>query len=317
MNIKAAFDLKGFKDAKSRITSSVRCTPLFNAEALVKNPLPRGKLSLKLENLQPTGSFKVRGAINTMLLLKESEKKKGLITASGGNHGLAVAYAASIARVPSLIYLPSSTPKQKINKIELLGATIRVVGDVWDTANNAALIEAKNKQMTYIHPFADTRVIQGQGTIALEILEANPNVDTLIVAVGGGGLIAGVATAAKKINPNIRIIGVEPTGAPTHFESRKAGQIVTLSEVDTLAGTLAPQRTEQLNFDLVQCYVDDLILVDDASMQKAAEWLWVELGITAELSGAAAIAALSTEKIQGSRANICSIICGSGTDGIK
>ncbi|MBH67645.1 MAG: serine/threonine dehydratase [Rhodospirillaceae bacterium] len=316
MTSNSYFDLDGFQAAKSRIAATTRYTPLFKAESLYDNPISKGTLSLKLENLQPTGSFKVRGAMNTMGLLGEREKEKGLITASGGNHGLAVAYAAAIARVPALIYLPSSTPDQKIQKLKSWGASTRVVGDVWDKANDAALVEAQKSRMTYIHPFADPRVIQGQGTVALEILDTDRNIDTLVVAVGGGGLISGVAVAAKKINPNIRIIGVEPTGAPTHSQSRKAGKVVTLSTVNTRAGTLAPQRSEQLNFELIQEYVDELVLVDDVSMQKAAEWLWFELGIAAELSSAAVIAALSHDSILKSQSNICSIICGAGTDGI-
>ena len=171
--------------------------------------------------------------------------------------------------------------------------------------------------MTYVHPFADKRVIEGQGTVALEIFKSAPEIDTLVVAVGGGGLISGVATAAKKINPSTRVIGVEPVGAPTHFESRAAGKIIKLDKIDTLAGTLAPQKTEALNFELIQENVDELILVDDLSMQKAAEWLWFEFGISAELSGAASIAALSNKVFQNKGANVCSIICGSGVDGLS
>ena len=316
MTYNSFFDLADFHAAKARIASTTRHTPLFKVENLYHNPVPTRALSLKLENLQPTGSFKVRGAMNTLGLLDKKEKENGLITASGGNHGLAVAYAAAVAQVPALIYLPSTTPDQKIQKLKSWGASTRIVGDVWDKANNAALMEAEKSHMTYIHPFADPRVIQGQGTVSLEILDADRNIDTLVVAVGGGGLIAGVAVAAKKINPNIKILGVEPVGAPTHSECRKAGKVVALSTVNTRAGTLAPQRTEQLNFELVQEYVDELVLVDDASMQKAAEWLWSELGIAAELSSAAVIAALSLDSILTSQSNICSIICGAGTDGI-
>ena len=316
MSVFTQLELGDFERASDRIRSSIRQTPLLKAKRLFHNPLPSSQLFLKLENLQPTGSFKIRGAMNTLSLLHEEEKKRGLITASGGNHGLAVAYAAFMAKVPSLIFLPTTTPKQKIEKLNSWGATTRVTGDVWDESNQAALEEAKENEMTYVHPFADVRVIQGQGTIALEVIKSVPKLDTLVVAVGGGGLIAGIAAAAKNIKPNIRVIGVEPVGAPTHFQSRAAGKVIKLDKVDTQAGTLAPKKTEILNFELIQEYVDDLILVDDMSMQKAAEWLWFEFGVAAELSGAASIAALSDKVFETGPRNVCSIICGSGTDGI-
>jgi len=310
------FELTDFENASSRIRSHIRQTPLIEARGLFNNPLPKGRLFLKLENFQPTGSFKIRGAMNTLSILNEEEKKRGLITASGGNHGLAVAYAAFMAKIPSLIFLPTTTPKQKIEKLNSWGATTRIVGAVWDESNEAALEEAKKTKMTYVHPFADPRVIQGQGTIALEVIKCVPELDTLVVAVGGGGLISGIAAAAKNLKPNIQVIGVEPVGAPTHFKSRAAGKVIKLDKIDTQAGTLAPKQTETLNFELIQKNVDDLILVDDMSMQRAAKWLWFEFGIAAELSGAASIAALSDKVFETKAGNVCSIICGSGTDGI-
>ena len=316
MSVLEQFKLADFESASARIRSHIRQTPLLKAKTLFQNPLPNGQLFLKLENLQPTGSFKIRGAMNTLSILNEEEKKRGLITASGGNHGLAVAYAAFMAQVPSLIFLPTTTPKQKIDKLHSWGAKTSITGEVWDESNEAALQAAKKNKMTYVHPFADARVIHGQGTIALEVIKSVPELDTLVVAVGGGGLIAGVAAAAKSMKPNIQVIGVEPVGAPTHFKSRAAGKVIKLDKIDTQAGTLAPKKTETLNFELIQKHVDDLILVDDISMQKAAEWLWFEFGIAAELSGAASIAALSDKVFDTRAGNVCSIICGSGTDGI-
>ena len=311
-------NLNGFKLAKSRINGKVRETPLLKSQPLKKDLNPQGSLSLKLENLQPTGSFKVRGALNTLHTLTQAQKNKGLITASGGNHGLAVAYAAFLADVPAVIYLPTSTSPEKLKKLQSWGAETRTLGDVWDDANKAALTESKELNMTYIHPFAEPNVIYGQGTISLEVLEMNPDIDVLLVAIGGGGLIAGVAAAAKLIKPDMKVIGVEPLGAPTHHASREAGEIVTLSKIDTKAGTLAPRRSEKLNFDLIQKHVDDIVLVSDTALLDAARWLWFELGIAAELSGAAGIAALSNELISlKAGSNVCSIICGGGTDGIS
>ena len=315
---KYSFKLDDFRAAELRVQKKIRQTPLLKAQPLRNNITGDSELFLKLENLQPTGSFKVRGAINTLMTLTEEQKNKGLITASGGNHGLAVAYAAAIAQVPALIYLPTSIGNDKIEKLHSWGAETQITGTVWDEANEKALTVAQNNNMTYIHPFSDPRVIHGQGTVSLEILDTNPDIDVLLVAVGGGGLIAGAAAAAKAMNPRIKIIGIEPEGAPTHYNSRKAGRVITLSKIETRAATLAPRRSDQLNFDLITKHVDEIALVSDAAMEDAARWLWFELGIAAELSGAAAIAAISSGVISiTDGSNICSIICGCGIDGIN
>jgi threonine dehydratase len=312
------FSLAAFRTAQSRIEGRVRRTPLIDPAPMKESPVPSARLLLKLDNLQPTGSFKVRGASNTLMTLTEAQKRAGLITASGGNHGLGVAYAASMAGCPAVIYLPTSTPPAKAKKLKSWGAEVISAGAVWDEANVAALAHAERTGMTYIHPFADPKVIHGQGTVALEILEDAPETDILLVAIGGGGLIAGAAAAAKAVKPGIKVIGIEPTGAPTHFESRKAGKVITLDRIDTRAGTLAPRRSDELNFGLIQAHVDDIVLVEDTDMEQAARWLWFELGIAAELSGAAALAALMTGAVKvPSDAAVAAIVCGAGTDGIS
>ncbi len=237
------------------------------------------------------------------------------MTASGGNHGLAVAYAGWVAGAPATIYLPHGTPAGKIAKIEAWNARTVLEGKTWDEANTAATAMAARDGLTYIHPFADPAVIAGQGTVGLEILDQAPTIDTLIVAIGGGGLIAGVATAVKALRPDIRVIGVEPTGAPTLYESRRAGKLVTLDKIATEAGTLAPQRSEQINLDIIAKTVDDIVLVDDAEMRDAARWLWFELGVAAELSGAAALAALRAGRVEGG--HVCVLVCGAGGDGVN
>ena len=310
-------DLSDFKAAAERISGKVRRTPLLDAIALKSDPAPGARLLLKLENLQPTGSFKVRGATNTVMSLSDGERARGLITASGGNHGLGVAFGARMTGCPAVIYLPSSTPPSKVEKLKALGAETVIEGAVWDDANKAALARAEADGLTYIHPFADPRVIAGQGTIALELLEDAPEIDTLIVAIGGGGLIAGVSTAAKLLKPGIKIIGVEPTGAPTHHAARAAGHLVTLDKIETAAGTLAPRTSAELNFELISKNVDELVLVSDAEMKAAAEWLWEETGLSAELSGAAAHAALMTGKVSvAAGSTVAVIVCGAGTDGL-
>ena len=267
---------------------------------------------LKLECLQVTGSFKPRGALSRATA--GAGERRGLVTASGGNHGLGVAYAAHCLKLPAVVYLPESAPADKAVKLRSWGAEVRIHGSVWDESNVAALAAAESEGLSYIHAFADPLVLAGQGTLGLEILEDAPDIDTLVVAIGGGGLIAGVASAARALRPDLRIVGVEPVGAPTHHASRAAGKMVTLETIATAAGTLAPRRTEALNFELVSANVDELVLVSDQAMVEAARWLWFECGLAAELSGAAAVAALTTCRAQGSRP--LAVVCGAGRDGL-
>jgi len=308
--------LADIRTAAGRIAHQVRRTPLL-AVSPTRHRATVGKLLLKLECLQVTGTFKVRGALNTLATLGEAERKRGLVTASGGNHGVAVAHAGWLAGVPATVYLPTNTPAAKQAKIRHWGGKVVLEGETWDDANAAALAEAARVGLTYIHPFADPLVIAGQGTIGLELHADEPELDTLLVAIGGGGLISGIAIAAKALNPSLRIVGVEPIGAPTLFESVRQGQLVRLDHIDTLAGTLAPKESSALNLEIVQALVDDIVLVSDDDMREAARWLWTELGIAAELSGAAAVAALLNGQVaSGPEESVCALVCGAGTDGI-
>jgi len=171
--------------------------------------------------------------------------------------------------------------------------------------------------MTYIHPFGDEPVILGQGTLGLEVLEDLPEVDIVLTAIGGGGFAAGVATAIKAAKPGVRIIGIEPVGAPTLHDSVKAGKLVTLDRIESRVSTLSAKRSDQINLDLIGKNVERIVLVTDEQMRDAARWLWKELGIAAELSGAASVAALLTGKVElPKNAKVCAVICGAGSDGI-
>jgi len=312
--------LSDIEAAQARIAGRVRRTPLIAAAPLAA-PLAQApgdlELSLKLECLQITGSFKPRGATNCLLQLDPALVARGVITASGGNHGLAVAYAARQAKTEAVIYLPEGTPQDKADKLNAWGAEVVIEGGVWNEANRAALARAERDGLAYLHPFADPRVIAGQGTVGLEILEDAPDLDQVIVAIGGGGLVSGVATALKARRPGIRVSGVEPVGAPTLKRSLEAGELVTLPEIATAAGTLAPARSEQINLDIIAHHVDEIVLVDDVEMRDAARWLWFELGIAAELSGAAAMAALLQGRVTvAPGARVCVLVCGAGRDGV-
>ena len=304
--------------AAARIRGFVRKTPLVTAAPVREQSDATRGLLLKLESLQVTGSFKARGAINAVFALPPTALARGVVTASGGNHGLAVAYAGWAAGVPATIFLPRSVAPDKLAKFARWGAQVKVSGEVWDDSNMAALRHAEAEGLAYIHPFADPAVIAGQGTIALEVLEEARDLDTLIVAIGGGGLISGIAIAARALRPGIRIIGVEPTGAPTLHDSLAAGCVVELTRLDTAAVTLAPRRSAEINFAIIRQTVERVVLVEDREMREAARWLWRELGVATELSGAAAVAALLAggyRPAPGER--ICAIVCGCGTDGFE
>lgn len=310
-------DLQDIQAAQARISNYVRHTPLVKAKP-VKQPICQAEsLYLKLECLQICGSFKARGAVNKLLSIPLEQLQHGLVTASGGNHGLGVAYAGWLAKVPATIYLPQSTPLAKAHALESWGAKVIFEGSVWDEANRAALQASEQEGLNYIHPFADAAVIAGQGTLGLEILEDAPDIDTLLVAIGGGGLISGVSIAARSVKADMKIIGVEPVGAPTLYESVRAGKVVELPQIATTAGTLAPRRSAVLNLEIIQNNVDDIVLMTDAEMREAARWLWFEMGIAAELSGAAAVAALLCGKVSpASSEKVCALVCGAGTDGM-
>lgn len=274
-------------------------------------------LTLKMESLQVTGSFKARGATNKVLGLPAAQVARGLVTASGGNHGLGVAYAGWLSRAPVTIYLPSNVPPAKVKQFESWGAQVVHEGNVWDEADGAARLVAERDGLVYVHAFADPAVVAGQGTIGLEILEDAPETDVLLVAIGGGGLISGIATAAKALRPGIRVVGIEPVGAPTLYESLKAGSLVTLERIATAANTLAPRRSAALNLEIIRTTVDEIVLVTDEEMAEAARWLWSEMGIAAELSGAAAVAAwLAGRARMEESERVCAVVCGAGTAGI-
>ena len=302
--------------ARERIAPHIRKTPLL-VPTSAKAPLPALNVTLKLECLQVTGSFKARGAMNRVLATPREALQAGLVTASGGNPGLAVARTAHVAGVPAAIFLPSNVSPSKLEKLKGWGAQVEIVGEVWDTANEAALAHAERSGALYLHPFADPLVVAGQGTLALDLLDDMPDLDAVLIAIGGGGLIAGMATALKALRPQVRVIGVEPTGSPTLKASLEAGEVVTLAEVTTIVPTMACRRTDDRIFETVRSTVDDIVLVSDDEMREAARWLWFETGTAADLSGAAAVAALQAGRIAGlDGARLCALVCGAGPDGI-
>jgi threonine dehydratase len=309
--------IEDINEARQRIATAVRRTPLLHARP-VSGLQAACQLYLKLENLQLGGAFKARGAANTALSLGPAALQKGLITASGGNHGIGVAASAQAAGISAVVHLSTNASPEKVRKLESYGAEVVLAGEVWDDANALALERAERERRTYVHPFADESVIAGQGTVALELLDDLPDVETVVIAIGGGGLISGMATALKARLPGVRIIGVEAEGAPTLKNSRDAGTLVTLDKVTSKVATLSPRRSAAINLDVVTRLVDDIVLVSDAEMLEAARWLWQQFGVAAELAGAAGAAALLNGRIPvRTDEKVCVLICGAGSDGVS
>ena len=302
--------------AQDRISPYVRRTPIIGT-SLARDPLPvTASVTLKLELHQVTGSFKARGAMNRLLGTPADEIKAGIVTASGGNHGLAVARTAKVAGVPAVIYVPETVSPAKVDKMRKWDAEVRFVGTEWSVSNEAALDYARSRGAAYFHPFADPLVVAGQGTLGLEILDQTWDFDTIVVAVGGGGLISGLSTAIKARRPNVRFVAVEPVGSPTMKASLDAGKVVTLPEVTSRVATMTCRRTDERVFELARHNIAEVVLVSDDAMQAAAQWLWIELGIAADLSGAASIAALqSGHPAFADSKRICALICGAGAEG--
>lgn len=302
--------------AQDRISPYVRRTPIIGASR-TRDPLPvSASVTMKLELHQVTGSFKARGAMNRLLGTPPLEIEAGIVTASGGNHGLAVARTAKVAGVPAVIYVPGNVSPAKVAKMREWGADVRTAGADWSASNEAALEYARTSGASYFHPFADPLVVAGQGTLGLEILDQTWDFDTIVVAVGGGGLISGLSTAIKAQRPDVRVVAVEPTGSPTMKASLDAGEVVTLPEVTSRVATMSCRRTDERVFELARRNIAEVVLVSDDAMLAASRWLWFEFGIAADLSGAASIAALqSGHPVFADSKRICALICGAGAEG--
>lgn len=309
----------GFGDieaAAQRIAPYIRRTPTIEVRE-VAEPVTAARLSLKLESLQVTGSFKARGATNKLLSLPKDALARGIVTASGGNHGLAVARAARLAGVAATIFVPETVSRDKVEKLERLGATVRITGAIWNETNREALAFCEAEGAAYFHPFADPAVMAGQGTAGMELIAEAPDLDVVLVAIGGGGLISGISVALRALEPSVRIIGIEPEGSPTLKASLDAGHVVRLPQVTSRVATMSCAETDPRVFDLVREHVADIVLVSDEEMLEASRWLWLELGMAADLSGAAAIAALMTGRVSfPAGTSVGALVCGAGPDGV-
>ena len=275
------------------LRSVIRKTDLIHAP-LVN---PDSEIYLKTENLQITGSFKVRGAYYMMAQLTEEEKARGVIACSAGNHAQGVALAAAKNHIKSLICLPDGAPISKVEATKSYGAEVCMVNGVYDDAYQKALELKEEKNYTFVHPFDNEDVIAGQGTIGLEILEQMPDVEAVIVPIGGGGLISGVAFAIKNLNPNIKVYGVQASGAPSMRNSIRDGKIECLDHVSTIADGIAVKEPGEHTFQYVSQYVDEIVTVTDDEISAAILALIERQKLIAEGAGAASVAAAMFNKV--------------------
>ena len=303
-------ELKDFEAAYNKVQEVVLPTKLIKSDYF--SDQTGNDVYLKPENMQLTGAYKIRGAYYKISTLSEEEKAKGLITASAGNHAQGVALAAARQGVKATIVMPTTTPLLKVNRTKDLGAEVILHGDVYDEACEYAMKLAKEKGLTFVHPFDDLDVATGQGSIAMEIIKELPTVDYILVPIGGGGLATGVSTLAKLLNPNIKVIGVEPSGANCLQESLKAGKVVTLPTVSTIADGTAVKTPGSKLFPYLQKNLDDIITVPDEDLIVAFLDMVENHKMIVENSGLLTVAALKQLDVKDKK--IVSILSGGNMD---
>ena len=302
--------LESFEEASEAVSKVTQETKLVYSEYYSSQT--GNKVYFKPENMQYTGAYKVRGAYYKISTLSEEEKQRGLITASAGNHAQGVAYAAKLAGIPATTVMPTPTPLIKINRTKGYGAEVVLAGDVFDEACEYAYKLAEERGLTFVHPFNDLAVATGQGTIAMEIIKELPTVDYILVPIGGGGLCAGVSTLAKLLNPKIKVIGVEPAGANCMQESLKAGHVVALPTVNTIADGTAVKCPGDKIFPYIQENVDEIITVEDSELIVAFLDMVENHKMIVENSGLLTVAALKHLDVK--KKKIVSVLSGGNMD---
>jgi len=304
--------LSDIQSALSRIRDSVYLSPCARSENF--SLITGNSVFLKLDNLQKTGAFKERGALNKLLTLNDQQKALGVIAASAGNHAQGVAYHAGRLGIGARIVMPLTTPLTKVSSTKSYGTQVILHGTNYDEAYEEAVRLAQQKNLTLIHAFDDDAVIAGQGTLGLEILYQQPDIEAVIAPIGGGGLIGGVACALKESNPAIQIFGVQPAAIPSMKAAVAAGKPITLPAAKTIADGIAVRRSGDRTLPLVQKYVDDIVTVDDEEIANAILLLLEREKMLAEGAGAAAFAALLNHKLPLHGKKVAVLVCGGNID---
>ena len=302
--------LDAFKAARKVLDGVLHSTDLMYSPFFSK--MTGNNVYIKPENMQVTGAYKIRGAYFKCSTLSDEEKTRGLITASAGNHAQGVAYAAQAAGVPATIIMPTTTPLVKVNNTKDYGAKVILHGETFDDAAALAAKMSEEQGLTYVHPFNDLTISTGQGTIAYEIFKDLPDVDVVLVPIGGGGLAAGVATLAKLLNPSVKVIGVEPAGAASMKASVEAGHIVTLGKIDTIADGVAVKTPGDKVFPYIQKNLDGIITIDDTELVDAFLDMMEKHKMIVENAGLLSIAALNHLDVKGQ--NVVSVLSGGNMD---
>lgn len=304
--------LNDIKDAKKQLEKAISLTPLMKAPILSKEK--NAEIYLKEDNLQITGSFKIRGAFNRVALLDEKRRKNGVVAASAGNHAQGLAFAAQYFGCVATIFMPEATPLTKVTGVRSYGANVVLTGENFDEAYASAVKFAKENNKEFVHPFADDEVIAGQGTIALEVLDSINDIEQLIVPIGGGGLISGIAIAAKSINPNIKITGVVASGAKGMKESFEARMPIDSSSVRTIADGIAVRDVTPKLLDIILEYVDEVVEVSDNETANAILFLLEKHKLMVEGAGAVSVAAIMHDKVDIKNKKVCAIVSGGNID---
>ena len=307
---KVTFDM--IKEAAETIKGSVKRTQIIECPTMEK--LTGNKVFFKLENLQKTGSFKVRGALNKIMHLTEEEKARGVIASSAGNHAQGVALGATNLGIKSTIVMPGTAPLSKVMATRGYGAEVVQVGTVYDDAYKKACEIQAETGATFLHPFDDPYVIAGQGTIGMEIIEDLEDVDMVIVPIGGGGIASGIAKAVKSLKPSVKMVGVEAENAASMLEAVKQGCPCTIKTTPTIADGIAVARAGQLTCEMIRDYVDEIVTVSEDDIARAILFLMEKGKVVAEGAGATPVAALLAGKIKEQGQNICCVISGGNSD---
>ena len=302
--------LKEFKEARGVLSGVIRNTSLVYSPAFSK--ATGNQIYIKPENMQVTGAYKIRGAYYKISTLSDEEKARGLVTASAGNHAQGVAYAAQAAGVSATIVMPTTTPLVKVNNTKDYGAKVVLHGETFDDAAELAAKLSEEEGLTYVQPFNDPAIATGQGTISYEIFQDLPDVDVILVPIGGGGLATGVSTLAKLLNPNVTVIGVEPSGAASMKASLDAGHVVTLDRVETIADGVAVKTPGDQIFPYIQKNIDDIITIPDDELVDAFLDMMEKHKMIVENAGLLPIAALSHLKCRGK--NVVPVLSGGNMD---
>jgi threonine dehydratase len=304
--------LPDIQAALGRIRESIYLSPCARSEHF--SQLTGNSVYLKLDNLQRTGAFKERGALNKLLTLTAQERAQGVIAASAGNHAQGLAYHAGKHGIRALICMPLTTPLIKVSATKSYGADVVLYGANYDEACEEAIRLGQEQHLTFVHPFDDDAVIAGQGTLGLEILQQHPDIEVIVAPIGGGGLIGGIACAVKETNPKVKIIGVQPARLPSMKAAVAEGKPVTLAPAATIADGIAVRRAGDRTLPLVQKYVDDIVTVDEEEIANAVLLLLEREKTLAEGAGAAALAALVNRKVQLAGKKIAVLVCGGNID---